>query len=124
MFLRSLPLILVLGGAPLLADLTNSTPAQAQIPNSQLRALNMARNVGIKENGGLSVYRPQKCMYSTASGGESCLISTTPEGYTFQFMGGAPGWQESQIPPSTETEILIAPDGRSVVEIIYNGPPR
>ena len=124
MSLRALPLILVLGGTPLLADFNSTNPVQAQVANSQQRAFNLAREVAVRENGGLSVYRPEKCMYATATGGGPCLIRDNANGYTFRFLGGSPGWQESQTPPSTETELLIAPDGRSVVEIIYNGPPR
>ena len=105
-----------LTGAPVMA--------QAAIPASQVRALNLARNTAVAENGGLSVYRPQPCMFKTSSGGGDCLVDDSPSGYTFNFLGGDPGWPEDGSDATTETEIQIAPDGRSVLSIIYNGSPR
>ena len=49
--------------------------AQAPVPASQIRALNLARNTAVAENGGLSVYRPQPCMFKTSDGGGECLVS-------------------------------------------------
>ena len=105
-----------IAGAPVLS--------QVAVPASQVRALNLARNTAITENGGLSVYRPQPCMFQTATGGGDCLVQKGPDGYTFSFLGGTPGWPEDGSDPTTETEIQIAPDGRSVSGIIYNGAPR
>jgi hypothetical protein len=51
-------------------------------------------------------------------------VNQDANGYTFQFLGGAPGWPENGSSPTTETEIQIAPDGRSVNEVLYNGSPR
>ena len=98
--------------------------AQAPVPASQVRALNLARNTAVTENGGLSVYRPQPCMFQTSSGGGDCLVRDDSSGYTFQFLGGSPGWPEDGSDATTETEIQITPDGRSVSDIIYNGSPR
>ena len=98
--------------------------AQAPVPVSQVRALNLARNTAVTENGGLSVYRPQPCMFQTSSGGGDCLVQDDSSGYTFQFLGGSPGWPEDGSDATTETEIQITPDGRSVSDIIYNGSPR
>jgi hypothetical protein len=38
--------------------------------------------------------------------------------------GGLPGWQQEGIAPTVETEIRVAPGGRTVVGIVHNGPPR
>ena len=52
------------------------TPLMAQeaVPAAQVRALNLARNTAVAENGGLSVYRPQPCMFKTSAGGGDCLV--------------------------------------------------
>ena len=52
------------------------------------------------------------------------LARADAEGLLFRFYGGVPGWAQLGQPPTVETEILIAPDGRSVVSVLYNGPPR
>jgi hypothetical protein len=57
------------------------------------------------------------------AGGE-CLIEASNRGFLFRFYGGGPGWQQLGKPPTVETEILISPDGRSVLEVPYNGTPR
>ena len=124
MSLRNISFVIALSGAPFLADLAIATQAQEQIPYSQVRALNLARGTAIKENGGLSTYQPALCMFSTGTGGDDCLISNTNDGYTYRFLGGAPGWSENGSSPTIETEIQIAPDGRAVDQIIYNGAPR
>lgn len=98
--------------------------AQAAVPAAQVRAINLARNTAVAENGGLSEYRPQPCMFQTSSGGGDCLVQNDPSGYTFQFLGGSPGWPEDGSDATTETEIQISPDGRTVDSIIYNGSPR
>lgn len=98
--------------------------AQAPVPASQIRALNLARNTAVTENGGLGVYRPQPCMFNTSAGGGECLVQDDANGYTFKFLGGQPGWPEDGSDPTTETELQVAPDGRSVTRIIYNGSPR
>jgi len=123
MDLRFLPATLALGGASLLG-LTAPALAQAPVPAAQIRALNLARNTAVTENGGLGSYRPQPCMFNTSAGGGECLTQNTSNGYTFSFLGGKPGWPENGSQPTTETEIQIAPDGRSVQQIVYNGAPR
>jgi hypothetical protein len=120
---RSFSAAVALSGASLLS-LTAPVQAQAPVSAATVRALNLARNTAVSENGGLSVYRPQPCMFNTGDGGGECLISNTAEGFTFKFLGGKPGWPENGSEPTTETEIQISPDGRSINQIIYNGSPR
>ncbi|MEI6030938.1 MAG: hypothetical protein WCQ20_07210 [Synechococcaceae cyanobacterium ELA739] len=102
-------------------------PAQAQEqgaqqPFSTLRAVNLARMRAESINGGLIVYRAQRCMFEDNGG--PCLISRDANGLLFRFLGGPPGWQEQNQPPTLETEILISPDGRQVLNVVYNGKPR
>lgn len=103
-----------------------TTPALAQsaVPYSSIRAINLARNTAVQLNGGLSVYRPAQCMFETAREGNPCLMANTSDGYTFRFLGGEPGWQVLNLPPTRETEIQISPDGRTVTQVSYNGAPR
>lgn len=108
---------LVLLAAPLRAQ-------EGALPFNEIRALNLARNTGVTLNGGLSVYSPASCMFSTSAPGNSCLVRRDAEGFLFRFLGGAPGWQVLNQPPTRETELLIAPDGRSVRQVVYNGAPR
>ena len=96
---------------------------EQQAPARQ-RALNLARNTVVKLNGGLSQYMPAACMFSSGGSGGSCLVSNNDQGFLFLFNGGAPGWQQLGQPPTTTSEILISPDGRTVAELLYNGPLR
>jgi hypothetical protein len=122
---------LLLGGL-LLAPATPAlrlviSPAQAQVVESAplyrtLRGVNLARMRAESLNGGLIVYRAQACMY-TENGGP-CLLSSSPNGLLFRFLGGPPGWQEQNQPATVESEILVSPDGRQVLNVIYNGKPR
>jgi hypothetical protein len=98
--------------------------ALAQVSDSNVRAVNLARNWAVNNNGGLSVYRPAACMFNTSDGGGSCLIQTNNSGYTFRFLGGAPGWQQEGLRPTTETEVTVSPDGRTITNVGYNGTPR
>ncbi|WP_193813892.1 hypothetical protein [Cyanobium sp. LEGE 06143] len=98
--------------------------AEERIPVEAVRAINLARTYVVRLNGGLEVYRPAQCMFATASKSTPCLISTDGEGFLLQFMGGPPAWQQTDSPPTMETEIRISPDGTEVVEILYNGEPR
>ena len=82
------------------------------------RAVNLARSAVVRLNGGLSVYRPDKCMFSSQAKG--CLIKSDSSGFLFVFDGGRPGWQQLGLGPTHQTIILISPDGRSVSRIIYN----
>jgi hypothetical protein len=98
-------------------------PSRSQSEGSApLRAVNMARMKAETLNGGLQVYRAAACMHQQSGG--SCLIRSSSAGYVFRFYGGGPGWQQLGLPPTMETEILVAPDGRSIREVIYNGPIR
>lgn len=100
-----------------------SVPAHAQSNGSSpLRAANMARMKAENLNGGLQVYRAAACMHQ--QGGGPCLLKASAEGYLFRFYGGGPGWQQLGNPPTVETEILVAPDGRAIRRVVYNGPPR
>ena len=96
---------------------------QQQAPARQ-RALNLARNTVVQLNGGLSRYMPAACMFASGGSGGSCLVSSTDQGFLFRFNGGAPGWQQLGKPPTITSEILISPDGRTVAQVIYNGPLR
>lgn len=91
-------------------------------PFTRQRATNLARMQAERLNGGLSVYRPDACMYNRAAAG--CLIVADAEGYTFRFLGGPPGWQVLGLPPTTETELRISADGRQVLSVLFNGAPR
>jgi type II secretory pathway pseudopilin PulG len=113
----------LLSALPLLQPET-SRAQEAPVAYSAIRALNLARNTAVQSNGGLSVYRPAQCMYETASAGNQCLISSGSNGYTFRFLGGAPGWQQLNLAPTVETEIRISSDGRAVLGVDYNGAPR
>ena len=96
---------------------------QQQAPARQ-RAMNLARNTVVKLNGGLSQYMPAACMFASGGSGGSCLVSSNDQGFLFRFNGGTPGWQQLGTPPTTTSEILISPDGRTVTQLIYNGPLR
>jgi hypothetical protein len=96
---------------------------QQQAPARQ-RAMNLARNTVVKLNGGLSQYMPAACMFASGGSGGSCLVSNNAQGFLFRFNGGAPGWQQLGKPPTTTSEILISPDGRTVTQLVYNGPLR
>lgn len=104
-----------------------ATPSLAQdsyelFPFTRQRATNVARMHAERLNGGLTVYRPDACMYNRAGG--DCLIRGDANGYIFRFLGGPPGWQILGLAPTAETEIEVSADGRSVVKVIYNGAPR
>ena len=78
----------------------------------------------MKLNGGLSAYRPAQCMFSQPTATNLCLIRNDDEGFLFHFVGGPPAWQQRNQMPSKETEILISPEGRTEVDVIYNDAPR
>lgn len=98
--------------------------AQSSPPLNEVRALNFARNYAVQLNGGLTVYRPDQCMFTTSAPGNPCLIRTDGNGFTFRFLGGPPGWVSENKPATKETELKVSPDGRSLVKLIYNGAPR
>jgi hypothetical protein len=102
-------------------------PAQAQVDAevsfARVRAVNLARETAVKLNGGLTLYRPAKCMFDTSLGGGNCLIRRDDQGFRFRFLGGAPGWQQLGLPATWDTEILVSADGRQVVQVVFNQPP-
>ena len=108
------------------SPLAPAAPARAQITQEQAfqrgRAANLARMRAEVINGGLRVYRAAACMYQLSGG--TCLVRSGSDGMLFRFYGGPPGAEQLGRPPTVETEILIAPDGRSLVDVLYNGPPR
>ena len=85
-------------------------------PLSARRAMNLARGAATRRNGGLRIYRPGICMYESASN-NPCLVHAGPEGFEFKIPGGAPGWEQSSGSPAVMTRILVAADGRSVLQI-------
>jgi hypothetical protein len=95
-----------------------------QLAPARQRAINLARNTVVKLNGGLSQYMPAACMFASGGGGGSCLVQQNAQGFLFRFNGGAPGWQQLGLPATTSSEIVISPDGRSVVQVTYNGALR
>lgn len=99
-----------------------AAPAQSFMNEATQRAVNTARMRAEAINGGLSSYRPAACMY--VSSGNPCLVEKNEKGYLFRFLGGVPGWQQLGIAATVETVIQIAHDGRTVLEVVYNGPPR
>ena len=98
-------------------------PASINDPLAVKRGFNLARDTGIKMNGGLSQYRPARCMFDSAIN-NLCLAQRDASGMVFHFPGGSPGWEETGKPPTVVTILQVAPDGRSVTQQIYNGAPR
>ena len=84
-------------------------------PLSARRALNLARGAATRRNGGLRVYRPGICMYGSETN-NPCLIHAGPEGFEFKIPGGTPGWEQAENPPALTTRILIAADGRALLQ--------
>lgn len=124
--IRSTPELSALLGGCVMACSVALAPALAQglVPDSQVRAINTARNAAINLNGGLGVYNPAKCMFETTKLTNPCLISNDQNGYVFRFLGGAPGWQPENLPPTLQTEMRVSTDGRTVLQTIYNGAPQ
>jgi hypothetical protein len=103
-----------------------ATAAIAQnISEQQMRAANLARMQAELINGGLSKYSPADCMHEGGGGSgmrnNFCLVSTTPQGYRFRFLGGAPGWAARQERATIETVVIVSPDGKNL-QVEYNGP--
>ncbi len=84
-------------------------------PLSARRALNLARGAATRRNGGLRVYRPGTCMYGSATN-NPCLVHAGPEGFEFNIPGGATGWEQAGEPPAVTTRILVAVDGRALLQ--------
>lgn len=98
--------------------------AEERIPIEAVRAINLARTYVVRLNGGLEVYRPAQCMFATAARSNPCLVSSDSNGFLFRFMGGPPAWEQTDSPPTVESEIRISADGNEVQQLIYNGKPR
>ena len=64
--------------------------------------------------GGLRIYHPARCMYLNQTN-TPCLKKLYADGFEFRFQGGPPGWEVIGIPPTVESIVLIALDGRSIV---------
>ena len=110
---------------PLLSTLTALAPLElraAEVPRTQEKAANVARMKAEVLNGGLTKYRTAACMHQL--GGGSCMVRASSDGYRFQFLGGAPGWETMNRKPTVETQIMVSPDGTKVEKVIYNGVPR
>ena len=108
-------------GAALAGGFT-ALPASAETSLNQIRAANLARMEAERINGGLSKYFTANCMHQ--KGGGSCMVNAGPDGFLFNFLGGAPGWEVNKQAATKETRILISPDGTRVVKVEYNGAPR
>jgi len=106
----------------LVLGLPLTAPVLAQVSDNQLRAANLARMKAEELNGGLTKYFPANCMY--AQGGGSCMVQSNANGYLFQFLGGPPGWEGNKKAATVQTKILVAPDGRTVKNVFYNGVPQ
>ena len=77
--------------AGLLLALAPLAPSQAQgIPFNEIRALNLARNAAVLSNGGLTVYTPANCMFSTSAATNPCLVRSDAGGFVYRFLGGPP----------------------------------
>ena len=117
---------------------TTSSLAQT-ISDEQMRAANLARMQAELINGGLGKYSPADCMHQAGGGSEVgresgsgigsgsgnrfCLVSSSPQGYRFRFLGGSPGWAARQERATIETVVLVSPDGKNL-QVEYNGPVR
>ena len=64
--------------------------------------------------GGLRLYHPARCIYGNPTN-NPCLTRRDASGFEFRFMGGPPGWEVLGLPPTVESIVLIAPNGRSVI---------
>lgn len=88
-------------------------------PLAGRRAINLARNTAVALNGGLGQYRPGSCMFASANN-NPCITRADASGIVFTIPGGPPGWEQSGEQPSSITTVVVAPDGRSVLESRQN----
>ena len=97
--------------------LSNRALAQPQaLPFSQTKAANLARMRAESLHGGVSNYRPDRCMYTT--GAPDCLVDSTDKGYVFRFRGGPPGWQQRNPPdPTVITTVTVSADGETIRDV-------
>lgn len=107
---------------PISCELFNLARAEKSLILGQGKAANLARMRAERLNGGLRLYRADKCMYVT--GGEGCLVSrSSTDGYIFSFKGGQPGWQQRKpMEPTVQTTIIISADAETIIDVPYNGP--
>lgn len=104
---------------PALGSLSSLHRRQPVDPLAARRALNLARGTAVSLNGGLSQYRPSTCMFASAMG-NPCITRSDSQGIEFTIPGGPPGWEQNDEEPSVVTVVVIAPDGRSVLESSNN----
>ncbi len=113
------------------------------ISEEQMRAANVARMQAELINGGLGKYSTADCMHQggggsgidsgmgsgmdsamgSGFGNRFCLVSSSPQGYRFRFLGGVPGWAARRERATIETIVLVSPDGKNL-QVEYNGPVR
>ena len=105
--------------APGYASVPDSSPND---PLAARRSINLARGTAVKLNGGLSAYRPASCMFAGAT--DNPCLTIEDGAFLFNIPGGPPGWEQTGDPPSVQTILKIAADGRSVLDEVYNGPPQ
>lgn len=110
---------------PATTNTTNPSPVAVKATGSEgnlaildeatfiARARNLARQLGIKENGGLDQYRPEASMFGPTSNSPHTIHSDGS--VTFTFKGGAPAFTT----PTVETEVLVTREGQ--VSLQYNG---
>ena len=116
-------LLTVISGLVFTLGATPSGRTEPSMPLAQPQAANLARMRAESMNGGLDSYRAAGCMYET--GARACLVTSSDEGFTFRFRGGAPGWEQQSPPtPSLETTVRVSRDGTRVLAVPYNGPIR
>jgi hypothetical protein len=120
--MKRFPLLSALAATLAATSSLVALPALAEMPLGQVRAANLARMEAERINGGLSRYFTANCMHQ--KGGGACMVKAKPNGYVFEFLGGAPGWEVSKQSATVETRILISPDGPRVLKVEYNGSPR
>ena len=102
-----------------LVAVAHALPVMAQqesrelVPTAPKRAINLAHTAS-KSNGGLHLYHPSRCMYGNPTN-NPCLTKPDGKGFEFRFPGGPPGWEALGLPPTVESFVLIAPNGRSVL---------
>ena len=122
--LRSIPRLFSVSA--LAVGFATSSLAQT-ISEQQMRAANLARMQAELINGGLGQYSPADCMHQggggSAMGNGLCMVSSSPQGYQFRFVGGRPGWAARNERATIETVILVSPDGKNL-QVEYNGPIR
>jgi hypothetical protein len=98
----------------------NQSPGDTTVdPLAARRAINLARGTAVSLNGGLSQYRPASCMFASALN-NTCISQADNQGIEFRIPGGPPGWEQNDEEPSVITVVIIAPDGRSVLESTNN----